>query len=195
MHRYRLSIGYQRALAGRVVLVLLGASFVITAAMLGGWFLGQLAVRVIASDPDSPGPLIFLPIVMTGAFGGLTTYWLARPVGKLFQAAWLQGTLLIVRDSRVFAVDLATARWVSVQPSSEPLATPASAGVGGPPPMVPLLIVNSNGPELRLRLASRERVLLPPEQLLLLANALSATRCAGAAETIGWLRAMAAWPQ
>ncbi len=125
-------------------------------------------------------------------FGGLTTYWLLRPIGRLFQAAWLQGTLLIVRDSRVFAVDLAAARWMSVQPSSEPLAAPASVGVGGPPLMVPLLIVNSNGPELRLRLASRERVLLPPEQLFLLANALSAARCPGAAETVAWLRTTAA---
>jgi hypothetical protein len=192
MHRYRLSIGYQRALAGRVVLVLLGAGFMVVAAALGGWVLGKLAVQVLASDPDSEGILFLLPIAMSSSLGALTTYGLTRSIGRLFQAAWLEGTWLIVRDWRVSVIDLAASRWLSVQQTSERLAAPEPVGVLGPPPTVPVLVVNSSGPEVRLRLASRERALLPPEQLFLLANALSVARCPGAAETVTWLRAMAA---
>lgn len=138
---------------------------------------------------------MFLSIVLAWVLAGLMGFWIPRRIRSLFQAAWLEGTRLIIRDRRVHTVDLAAARSVLLQSTAEQLAVPASAGAAGPSPAVPLLVVTSDGPQVRLRLASRDRVLLPPEQLSLLANALSVARCPGGAETIAWLRAMAAWPR
>ncbi|MFY1687912.1 hypothetical protein [Plantactinospora sp. WMMB782] len=194
--RVYLSVGHQRGLVGRYLLVLVFGGAVAIVAVIAGFRLGGLLVRTVGEgvDPLNAGPFS-LPFLTGGLFGIGTWFLLRLAIRRVFSGAWLDGTRLTVQDGRRQAVELTTARAISLQASAERLATSAPAGVLGAPPTVPLLVVDANGRQIRLRLASRDRVLLPPDQLLTLANVLSFARCPGVAEIVGWLRAMAAWPR
>ncbi|MGX7676359.1 hypothetical protein [Plantactinospora sp. DSM 117369] len=194
--RVYLSVGHLRGLVGRYLLVLVLGGAVAIAAVTAGFGLGRLLVRILAdgSDPFEGGPLS-LPFV-TGAVLGIATWFLLRRVLRhVFPGAWLDGTRLTVQDGRRQVIELAAAHAVSLQSTAEMLAVSAPAAAMQAPPTVPLLVVDSGRRQVRLRLASRERVLLPPDQLSFLADALSVARCPGVTETVAWLRAMTAWPR
>ncbi|MFC6019584.1 hypothetical protein ACFP2T_25665 [Plantactinospora solaniradicis] len=195
-HQYRLAVGFQRGIElGFMVVYLTGAVAAIVA-VCSGYALGKFLVQVVADgvDPLNWGPFS-LPSVMTVILVVPLWFWMLVVIRSIYPGAWLMGTRLTVQDGLRRVIDLADARSMSLHSTTERLAVPASVSGVGSPPMVPLLLVCSDSREVRLRLASRERVLLPPAQLVLLANALSAARCPGAAETVAWLRATAASTQ
>lgn len=193
MRRYYLAVGFQRGLALRFVIVYLAGGLMAAGLVCSGFALGKFLVRVVADgvDPLYWGPFS-LPLVTAMILGVLMCFWMRVVLKSVFPGAWIEGTRLTVQDGRRSVIDLAAARSMSLHSTIERLAVPAPVCGAGPPPMVPLLLVYSEDREVRLRLASRERVMLPPAQLFLLANALSAARCPGAAETVAWLRATAA---
>lgn len=194
MRRYHLSVGFETSLTARLVGLLFIGLFLLVGAMCGGYALGMLALYAVAAAPAAPAVFAYLPFV--GAALGLlsaTLYMVLAFAAAMRQAAWLDGTWLTVRRLRRRTVDLAAARLVGLQPTTERLRAPAPVGVlTGPGASVAVLVVTAESGTVRLRLASRERVQLPAHQLLAIADALSAARCPGAAEVVHWLRGTAA---
>ncbi|MBF9128184.1 hypothetical protein I0C86_04130 [Plantactinospora sp. S1510] len=135
-----------------------------------------------------------MPIVLAGVLAGAVLLYVVLAIMVIVRrGAWLQGTRLTVRALRERTVDLAAARSVALHQSNQRLIGPVRrTGVIGPAQMVTVLAVTAgDGGQVQLRLASRDAIQLPPEQLFALAGALSFARCPGAAETVAWLRGMA----
>ncbi|WP_328344263.1 hypothetical protein [Micromonospora sp. NBC_00421] len=119
------------------------------------------------------GLLVAAPVML---FYGLLMRSILRAGG------WLEGSRLTVVNVATRTVDLRAARSVSLRATGSVKRTP-------------LLTVTTDARTVKLILRSGEGVLLPPGELVALAAALDTARCPGAAETAGWLRAVAAGPR
>lgn len=168
----------------RILLLALLAGAGLAAPVLLGWYDDK--------RPSAEGWVLLAFFVMLPAAVLLWRLVVSVPLA-LRGAAWLDGTRLTVRTARTRTVDLATADTVSLRPIREYLAAPLpTAGWSWQNGQVPALVASGPGGTVRLRLASRERTLLPADQLDRLAEVMSASRAAGAAEVTGWLRETAA---
>ncbi|GAB3154465.1 hypothetical protein GCM10027290_49010 [Micromonospora sonneratiae] len=185
-----MSVGYPRGRTGRLVTVsILGAVVVGLCCCLGG-ILGLLAG---GGDNSALPPIFALGLATVAAVGlGLMIASIAR-VG-----AWLDGTRLTVRGLTSRTVDLQTARSVTLAATADSNTGIASDGgvvVTGGVTRTPVLTVVGPEATVRLRLRSREGVLIPASEMAALAGALSVAQCPGAREAASWLQAMASDPR
>lgn len=193
MHRYHLSVGFQGTRTIRVVFgAVLGGLAALGSGCLG-FILGMMLLWVVPDGTDAPRALGYLPLMVAGVLATLVLIYAGLVIAFGVRLdAWLEGSRLTVRGLRKRTVDLAAARSVALRQINQKLVGPARrTGVIGPPQPVSVLDVTDTNGRVRLRLASREAVPLPPEQLLVLANALSLARCPGAMEVAAWLRGTA----
>ncbi|MDG4789887.1 hypothetical protein O7626_28845 [Micromonospora sp. WMMD1102] len=162
-----------------------------------GFIVGMMLLWVIPDRPDSQISLGYLPLGTAAVFTlGVVVYVALAITFGVRLAAWLEGTRLTVRGLRQRSVELADARSVALRQTNQKLVGPVRhSGVIGPARPVSVLDIADGRSRVRLRLASREAVQLPPEQLLALASALSTARCPGAVEVVAWLRGTAALAQ
>ncbi|MBE1485070.1 hypothetical protein [Plantactinospora soyae] len=171
--------------------LLLGGVVAIAAGGLG-FGLGKLPLWIFPADDGSEWGL--LPLALAGVAAGLTLLGTVLLTTFIVRAAaWLQGTRLTVRGLRTRTVDLADARSIEMRQLQrrEVSPVPASDVVAKAPPVTALLVSDDRA-AVRLRFLSGEAMELPPEQLLLLAEAVSTARCPGAGEAVAWLRSAAA---
>ncbi|MGI5147530.1 hypothetical protein ACQEVC_14330 [Plantactinospora sp. CA-294935] len=197
MYRYHLSVGFHGTRALRVVFVLVLGGMATVASGCLGFIVGMMLLWAIPDRPDSPIALGHLPLVTAGVLAMSVVVYVALVIAfGVRLAAWLEGTRLTVRGLRQRTVELADARSVALRQINQKLVGPVRhSGIVGPAQPVSVLEVADGNGRVRLRLASREAVQLPPEQLLALANALSTARCPGAVEVVAWLRGTAALAQ
>ncbi|GIG89600.1 hypothetical protein Pen02_45360 [Plantactinospora endophytica] len=197
MYRYHLSIGFHGTRALRVVFVVVLGGMATLASGCLGFILGMMLLWVIPDRPDRQLTLGYLPLVTAGLLALAVVVYVALVIAfGVRLAAWLEGTRLTVRGLRQRSVELADARSVALRQINQKLVGPVRrSGIVGPAQPVSVLDVADGNGRVRLRLASREAVQLPPEQLLTLANALSTARCPGADEVVAWLRGTAALAQ
>ncbi|MEV1290272.1 hypothetical protein [Micromonospora sp. NPDC049679] len=163
-----------------------------------GYIVGLFAMWATAGRDADPSALsvsfvLAAMLALVAAVGaGLAIAFVSRA------GAWLEGTFLTVRNLTTRTVNLALARSVTLRAISDTqAAVPSDGGVvlTGVAVRTPLLTVVAGGTTVRLRLRSRDGTLLPPAQMLVLADALAVARCPAAAEAVAWLRTMAADPR
>jgi hypothetical protein len=193
----RLSAGFERTKATRAVVI--GLLGVLGAGVAGcaGMLIGALAsVTFHGPDFDSRVPA-GLPQVLGASFAGLFGVFAALMATTIIRSgAWLSGSRLTVRALRTRTVDLTTARSISLRRTSVRLRRPTPARAQTHlDSRIPELVVRTDTGNVRLRLASAERRLLPPDELAALADALSATERPDASEIAGSLRDLADRPR
>jgi hypothetical protein len=187
--RVRLSVGFERSRGVRLAVTTLAGLLAAFGAGCVGLIAGMMLVWLV---DDAGSGWASLPFGLAAVFAVAVLVLAALGVARIVRfGAWLDGNRLTVRNVRARTADLAGARSVAIRSTRSPLAG-APAGVD---PVVRMLDVTTDQGLVQLRLASLERVLLPPNQLLALADAVAAARCPGAAEVVGWLRSAAAQPR
>jgi hypothetical protein len=195
MQRYHLSVGFHGTRTIRTVSIAVLGGMAAMASGCLGFMLGMMFLWVVPDGPNMPRALGYLPFVLAGLLASMVVvYVVLVSVFAIRLDAWLEGTRLTVRGLRQRTVDLAAARLVVLRQTNQRLVGPVRryGVILAAQPVSVLHVTDGNG-TVRLRLASREAVQLPPEQLFVLANALSAARCPGAVEVVAWLRATAAY--
>ena len=190
----RLSVGFRRKV-GPIIGLFIASWVLLPATALTGSMVTMGVVwlidRDISSDTQS----------RLGGVGGLLaatvtlTFLVLSAARRIRTGAWVEGTRLSVRRVRTRTVDLMRATSVSITSRSEALAATSAAGRPLMAVRTPVLVVTGPGGPIALRLRSPEGALLPPEEMLALAAALSEARCPGAAEATAWLRAIASDPR
>ncbi|MFC6019583.1 hypothetical protein ACFP2T_25660 [Plantactinospora solaniradicis] len=193
VHRYQLSVGFHGSRAIRAVLVAVLGGMAALASGCLGLIIGMMMLWVVPDEPSTPKAWAYLPFALAGVLTtAVVIYVVLTMTFGIRLDAWLEGTRLTVRGLRQRTVDLAAARTVALRRTNQRLVAPVRrSGVVGPTQSVALLVVTTDAGAVRLRLATREGIQLPPEQLLALANALSVARCPGATEVVAWLRGTA----
>ncbi|MEV4843850.1 hypothetical protein AB0K20_11610 [Micromonospora matsumotoense] len=175
--RIALSIGHQTRRTSRFVTLLLLDALVIFAVGCGT---GILIFVTLTTEPGNPYTLLgIVPLLLAVV---QVVFMALFAVAVIRAAAWLEGSRLTVVNVATRTVDLRAARSVSLRATGSVKRTP-------------LLTVTTDARTVKLILRSAEGVLLPPGELVALAAALDTARCPGAAETAGWLRAVAADPR
>ncbi|GAB1690859.1 hypothetical protein [Krasilnikovia sp. M28-CT-15] len=189
--RYQFSYGFTTSRSTRLLLLTFGGLLGVPAAGC----LGAIVGGGIGSVFDEPGPdgkvLIVIPIVLVAVLAGGMLAWIVinlRTVAMM--GAWLEGTLLTVRERRSRTIDLARARSVSIQPSRIRWKTPPQAGVATSEQIPEVVVIGDEG-EVRMRLSNAERVPLPPQELHVLAGALAGAQAPGAAQVAQHLQMLA----
>lgn len=189
--RYALSVGFGRRRTGRLVTVGVFTVVLFVAGCCLGNLLSLMATNLGArsqADNTALHMLVGLAFaVLLGAFGAWMFAYIAR------FAAWLEGTRLTVRRIRTHSIDLRTATSMHLAAVTEP--GPAVAGSTGAAIRTPVLTVSGPDGSVKLPLRGRDGALLPPPEMIVLADALSTAMCPGAREAAAWLRAMAADPR
>jgi hypothetical protein len=194
----RLSVGFQRGVAGRVVSLAVATAFLVPLTAFVGGIVGGLTGWLFnrsASIADLTAYIVGGSILVGGAIALLMSLAIARVVRW---GAWLDGTALTVRALRSRTVDLADARSVSLVAAPEALTAVTARGDTvrlASALRTPVLTVVTSTGSAQLRLRSRDGLLVPPNEMLALAFVLAQTRCPGAQQATAWLRTMAADPR
>jgi hypothetical protein len=188
--RLPLSVGYGPALAKRLVTLAILGVLLVVACGCGGAFIGT-GLSALGTQGEPNGLVTALAAVVSSILAltyiGLTIAFVARA------AAWLEGPVLTVRYLRTRSVDLRGARSAELSAVFDRATASAAGGQG----VVRSPVLTVTGPEgvVRLRLRGRHGSLLPPHEMVALADALAFSPAAGAQEAAAWLRAMAADPR
>jgi len=190
----RFSVGFRRKV-GSIVALCIASLVLVPGAGLTGSMLTMTISWLVDRDIPAKTQANLGGIGALVAAAGMMTLVGLSIARRVRAGAWLDGTRLCVRRVRTRSVELMAATSVSINARSEAIPAASAGGQRLVAVRTPVLTVTGPGGPIELRLRRPDGPLLPADELLALAAALSESRCPGAPEAVAWLRAIASDPR